>query len=119
MAPFGCHLPHAGFFFSPALGTVSDPESWSGSGLLAFTEMRRRSFALTPQSAEQGISDLAGVGQSLGSRPAAHSHLLERLREDTGVSLSSSGKLKHLPLRETGQPQGESQPWTKLEASLG
>lgn len=86
MASFGCgsYLPHAGFFF-PALGTFSDQESWSDTGLLHRDEVWELRF--TSQSAEQGISYLAGVGQSHASNPLP---LLERLRGDTGVSLSSS-----------------------------
>lgn len=41
-------------------------------------------FGFTPQSGEQGILDLTGVGQSLGEFHAS-SPLLESLRGATGV----------------------------------
>lgn len=87
MAPFGygSYLPHAGFFF-PALGTFSDQENWRDTGLLPFTE-RCGSFALLHR-AESGASQIwQGWGRAM---PTAHSPLLEQLRGDTGVSLSSS-----------------------------
>lgn len=72
MAPFGCHLPHAGFFFSPALGTFSDPESWSGPGLLAFTEM---SVGVSLYSAERRAGHLRSGGGGAELRFQASSPL--------------------------------------------
>lgn len=77
--------------FPRALGTSSDRESWSAPGLLAFTEMRCRSFILSHRVESRASLIWQGWGRAqASSMPAAHSHLLERLRGDTGVSLSSS-----------------------------
>lgn len=61
---------------------------------------QRREFGFMPQRGEQGISDLTGVGQSLGEFHAS-SPLLESLRGATGVPPLQflNGKAKHLPLR--------------------
>lgn len=77
--------------FPQALGTFSDRESWSDPGLLAFTEMRCRSFILLHKAESRATQIWQGWGRAqASSMPAALFHLLERLRGDTGVSLSSS-----------------------------
>lgn len=69
----------------PALGDLNDLESWNDT----IWRDEVSEFGLLPQRGEQGISDLTGVGQSLGEFHTS-SPLLESLRGATGVLLPSS-----------------------------
>lgn len=77
-----CHcLPHAGLV-RPPLG--------NRAGVIQACHHRDEmwEFGFTPQSGEQGILDLTGVGQILGEFHTS-STLLESLRGATGVPLLS------------------------------